>query len=194
MKTMNRVAIEEIPLMETTLISVDEYLHTTYEPDMEYVDGVLVGRNAGTKLHGLLQTIVAIYLGQFRKAYRINVLTETRLLMKTGRYRIPDIMVLERPFREERVVREVPAVTIEIKSPDDTFDDVLDKSLEYAELGVPNIVVLDPDNERQYVFANRALQLSTITSLYLPSSNASLPFVVDDIFEQFNEDRGIPEG
>jgi Uma2 family endonuclease len=114
--------------------------------------------------------------------------------MKNGRYRIPDIMVLERPFREERVVREVPAVTIEIKSPDDTFDDVLDKSLEYAELGVPNIVVLDPDNERQYVFANRALQLSTITSLYLPSSNASLPFVVDDIFEQFNEDRGIPEG
>jgi Uma2 family endonuclease len=180
--------------METTLISLEEYLHTTYEPDMEYVDGVLVGRNVGTQLHGLLQTIVGIYLGQFRRTHRISVLTETRLLMKNGRYRIPDIMVLERPFREERVVREVPAVTIEIKSPDDTFDDVLDKSLEYAELGVPNIVVLDPDNERQYVFANRALQLSTITSLYLPSSNASLPFVVDDIFEQFNEDRGIPEG
>jgi Uma2 family endonuclease len=194
MKTMNRVAIEEIPLMETTLISVDEYLHTTYEPDMEYVDGVLVGRNAGTKLHGLLQTIVAIYLGQFRKAYRINVLTETRLLMKTGRYRIPDIMVLERPFREERVVREVPAVTIEIKSPDDTFDDVLDKSLEYAELGVPNIIVLDPDNERQYVFASRALQLSTITSVHLPKSNVAMPFVVDDIFEQFNEDRGESDG
>jgi Uma2 family endonuclease len=114
--------------------------------------------------------------------------------MKTGRYRIPDIMVLERPFREERVVREVPAVTIEIKSPDDTFDDVLDKSLEYAELGVPNIIVLDPDNERQYVFASRALQLSTITSVHLPKSNVAMPFVVDDIFEQFNEDRGESDG
>jgi hypothetical protein len=28
-----------------TLISVEEYLNTSYEPDMEYVDGVLVGRN-----------------------------------------------------------------------------------------------------------------------------------------------------
>jgi Uma2 family endonuclease len=154
--------------METTLISVQEYLHRTYEPDMEYVDGVLVGRNSGTQSHGLLQSFVTAYLLQFRKTHQIIVFTETRLLMQTGRYRIPDIMVLERPFQAGRVVRDVPAVTIEIKSPDDTFDEVLDKSLEYAELGVPNIIVLDPDNERQYVFANRALQLSTITSVQLP--------------------------
>jgi hypothetical protein len=30
-----------------TLISVAEYLNTSYDPDMEFVDGVLVERNVG---------------------------------------------------------------------------------------------------------------------------------------------------
>ena len=32
-----------------TLISVDEYLRTSYSPDKEYVDGILVERNVGEK-------------------------------------------------------------------------------------------------------------------------------------------------
>jgi len=28
-------------------VSVEEYLHTVYEPDMDYVDGVLEDRNVG---------------------------------------------------------------------------------------------------------------------------------------------------
>jgi len=35
--------------MAATQVSLEEYLHTSYEPDMEYVDGVLVGRNVGTQ-------------------------------------------------------------------------------------------------------------------------------------------------
>ena len=38
-----------------TLISVEEYLATSYEPDMEYVDGVLEERNAGDWLHSAVQ-------------------------------------------------------------------------------------------------------------------------------------------
>jgi hypothetical protein len=38
--------------------TLEEYLHTSYHPDMEYVDGVLVRRNVGTYLHSLLQTLV----------------------------------------------------------------------------------------------------------------------------------------
>ena len=31
-----------------TLVSEEEYLHTAYEPDCEYEDGVLTERNYGT--------------------------------------------------------------------------------------------------------------------------------------------------
>lgn len=34
------------------LVSPDEYLNTSYKPDMDYVDGVLVRRKVGTQLNG----------------------------------------------------------------------------------------------------------------------------------------------
>jgi len=34
-----------------TLVSVDEYLHTSYDPDCDYVDGAIVERNVGERDH-----------------------------------------------------------------------------------------------------------------------------------------------
>ena len=43
-------------LMSTaTLVSVDEYLATSYRPDCDFVDGVVIERNLGTKDHSKLQ-------------------------------------------------------------------------------------------------------------------------------------------
>ncbi len=170
--------------METTLISLEEYLHTSYEPDAEYADGVLIRRNVGTQLHGLLQSFIIVFLSEFRLRYRYEVFTECRLLMDpaTGRHRIPDVMVLEEPYTMGKVATDVPAIVLEIKSPDDTLDEMNDKCLEYATLGVPNIVVLDPDYKRQYVFTNRALQLVESVVLHLPRSGAELPLPMDRLF------------
>ena len=41
--------------MVGTPISVDEFLHTLYRPDCDYVDGEIVERNIGEKSHGKLQ-------------------------------------------------------------------------------------------------------------------------------------------
>ena len=59
-------------MSSTTLISLDEYMRTVYEPDMEFVDGVLVRRNVGTQRHGLLQAIPASHFGGFRHSHRIR--------------------------------------------------------------------------------------------------------------------------
>jgi len=85
-----------------TLVSADEYLNAAYEPDMELVDGVLVRRNVGAQQHGLLQLVVGSYLRQFRKTKRIQAFTEARLLVdaRSGRYRIPDVLVLMVPYKK----------------------------------------------------------------------------------------------
>ena len=171
----------------TTLVSLEEYLRATYEPDMEYADGVLIGRNVGTQLHGTLQLIVGAYFHQIRKTYRIKGFTETGLRMNAGRYCIPDVMVVEQPYARGRVVTDVPAVVVEIKSPDDTLDGIFGKCLEYSTLGVPNIIVLDPDIQRQYVFANNALQLVSSVTLRLPKSRVDVPFPVDEMFAEMDE-------
>jgi hypothetical protein len=48
-----------MPKRDTTLVSMEEYLSSSYEPDCDYVDGVLEERNLGEYDHGNLQTISA---------------------------------------------------------------------------------------------------------------------------------------
>ena len=152
-----------------TLTSLNEYLNTSYEPDMEFVDGVLVRRNAGTQLHGWLQLILGSYFRQFRSSHRIRVFSGTRLLVNatTGRHRVPDVLVLEIPYEKGKVVVDVPAIIVEIKSPDDTFDDIIDKCFDYENQSVPNIVLMDPDNKRCWLFKKGSLQLLNGASISL---------------------------
>ena len=42
-----------------TSVSVEEYLRTSYEPEMEYVDGQLVDRHVGEYDHSLMQAMIA---------------------------------------------------------------------------------------------------------------------------------------
>lgn len=141
-------------------VSLEEYLATSYEPDAEYAAGLLIRRNTGAQRHSLLQGIITDYLRRFRKSHNISVFPEGRLLVDPVRqiYRIPDVMVVEHPYQRGRVVVDVAAATIEIKSPDDTFDEVYGKCLEYDALGVRTIAVLDPEHRRQHLFLHDRLQ------------------------------------
>jgi hypothetical protein len=60
-----------------TIVPVEEYLRTTYEPDMEYVDGQLVERHVGEWSHSLLQTALAALL-RGRAQGRFLTFTEQR--------------------------------------------------------------------------------------------------------------------
>lgn len=68
------------------LVSVEEYLNSTYEHDVEFVDGVLIERGMPTPAHSALQVIVGAYLRQFRKQFHYGVLSECRVeLVKHSR-------------------------------------------------------------------------------------------------------------
>src|ERR1035438_419389 len=94
----------------STLVSLDEYLNTAYEPDRDFVDGVLLERHVGTQLHSLLQTILGVFFSQYRTSHRIRVFTEGRLLVDaaTGRHRVPDLMVLSVPYTDRKRVVDPP--------------------------------------------------------------------------------------
>jgi Uma2 family endonuclease len=173
------------------LISLDEYLNTSYKPDMDFVDGALVRRNVGTQRHGLLQASVAGFLGGQEKSHRIRVFTSSRLRIDAqGRHRIPDVMVLETPYKKGKVVQDVPAIVIEIKSPDDTFDDILDRCFDYERLSAGNIVVMDPDRRMAWRFREASLQLMTGTSisLHLPRQQSTIDFPFAELFAELDED------
>ena len=176
----------------TTLVSVDEYLNTSYEPDMDFVDDALVRRNVGSQLHGFLQTIVAAYFHQFRKSHGIKAFSDTRLLVDAAsrRYRIPDVTVLHSPHRKGKVVVDVPAIIVEIKSPDDTFDDIVTRCFDYEKLGVGNILVMDPDHKRAWLFHQGTLQLlaDTAINLNLPHQKEAISFPFAQMFAELDEE------
>ena len=164
------------------LISVDEYLNTSYKPDMDFVDGVLVRRNVGTTRHGRLQTILVLYLHQFEESHGIEILVETRLRVDaaTSRYRVPDLLAMPVPYQEGKAITEVPVLIIEIKSPEDSFDDIVDRCFDYEKLGVPNILGMDPERRRAWVFQRGKLEFLGESI----SVNAGRPPLIDVSFTE----------
>jgi Uma2 family endonuclease len=138
-----------------TLISVEEYLNTSYSPDMEYVDGVLVEINVGDPRHSFVQGRIVHAL--YRKYPEIIVLPEVRSRTSKTRYRLPDVAVTLR-MPEGRFIKEAPYIAIEILSEDDRVTRLIEKLKEYAAMGVPNIWVFDPRLKQMFVFHGNSLQ------------------------------------
>src|ERR1700710_2743353 len=87
------------------LISVDEYLNTTYRPDVEYLDGVIEERNLGEFDHGDLQLALGSLLRLRQQEWAIRVVVETRVQVAPTRFRVPDVCVLRAGLERERVIR-----------------------------------------------------------------------------------------
>src|SRR5581483_405039 len=119
----------------STLISVEEYLNTAYDPDVEFVDGVLVERNSGDWLHALIQSNILFSLRQ--KYQHLKVVAELRSRVTSTRYRLPDVCVLlEAP--KSRYLLDAAFVVVEVLSESDVWSAVVEKLKEYGDKGVPN--------------------------------------------------------
>lgn len=167
-----------------TAVPVDEYLHTTYHPDREYVDGQLVERNVGEYFHGRLQALIVAILASRERARRFRAFTELRVRVSDApRYRIPDICVKALPH-EVTPVLLCPDLAIEIVSPDDQVQEMLTKVGDYLAAGIPYIWVVDP-------YRRTVVEASPSGIRAIPSQKLSTPLVgeVDfaELFQQLDE-------
>jgi len=134
-----------------TLLSVEEYLATSYRPDAELIDGQLVERNLGEYDHANLQSALVTLLRSRAREWKIRALVEQRIRVSAKRYRIPDVCIISRDQPIEPVFTRPPVACIEVLSKDDTLRSLEDKVDDYIELGVGNIWILDPVKRRAYV-------------------------------------------
>ena len=68
-------------------VTLEEYLATAYDPDVEYVDGALEARNGGDWLHSLIQRNIIVTL---RVKYpRLFAVPELRTQVASTRFRFP---------------------------------------------------------------------------------------------------------
>ncbi len=135
------------------LVSVDEYLATSYRPDCDFVDGELIERNAGTLDHSRLQGGLLGWFWDRRRELRLSALPELRIRVSLRRYRIPDVCVVPLPEPDEQILTQPPYICIEVLSPDDSFSKYQERLDDYLAMGVANIWVLDPPSRRGWSIA-----------------------------------------
>ena len=138
-----------------TLVRLEDYLNTSYDPDVEYVDGVLVERNVGDWLHSVVQSNIGFQLR--RKYPSVFVVPELRSQTESTRYRLPDVSVLLAP-PATRYLQEPAFLAVEVLSEDDRMSSVMEKLEEYARKGVQNIWLVDPRLQKMFAYRGAALE------------------------------------
>jgi Uma2 family endonuclease len=162
---------------------VDEYLHSSYSPDMEYVDGILVERNVGTIPHSFLQKLLLLHFARFERDLGFVALPECRTKVSSSCYRVPDVLVVSEPVDfAARFYAGVPLAVIEVLSPEDKMKITLQRFKDYQALGVPFIVQMDPEAAITHVFEANNLICKELDALNLP--DLPIPFNTRELYER----------
>ncbi len=136
----------------TTLISVEEYLRTSYEPDAEYVDGVIEERTVGEDGHSAWQITIGAFFFPHSREWDIRVRPELRTKTGERRYRLPDIAIRDANTPLEPIATTPLLVAIEILSREDRISRLLIRLADYEVMGVRAIYVVDPEDGTLFRF------------------------------------------
>jgi Uma2 family endonuclease len=133
------------------LISVEEYLNTSYRPDVEYVDGEIQERNLGEFDHADLQLALGALLRVRQQEWGIRVVVEVRVHVAQTRFRVPDVCVLAAGLERERIIRHAPLLCIEVLSPRDRLNAMRKRVQDFLDMGVAEVWIFDPETRTAYV-------------------------------------------
>ncbi len=142
-------------------MSVDEYLHSVFETDMDFVDGVLEERNLGEWEHADLQSQIVYIFRSMLPEWHCRAAVECRLQVAPTSFRIPDVMVLHPGQTAAKIIRQAPLVCIEILSPEDRWSRMERKFTDYLRMGVEHVWAIDPFSREAFTInaaGKRAVQ------------------------------------
>ena len=134
------------------MVSVQEYLNTSYDPDCDYVDGKVLERNWGEREHSELQTELIVYLATLRKKLGFHIFPEQRVQVRLTRFRIPDICVVPGKRPSTAILVEPPFLCIEILSKDDRYSAIRNKIADYQSFGVKYVWIIDPGTRKADIY------------------------------------------
>jgi len=130
----------------TSTLSLDEYVRTTFHPDVEYLDGKLEDRNVGKYEHSRIQFLIALWFGRNERVWGVQGVTEQRMRVSPTRIRVPDIALLP-PGRQPAIITVPPLLIVEVVSPDDRYPNLTSKAREFLAWGVPAVWIIDPGDD-----------------------------------------------
>jgi len=148
-------------------MSLQEYLDLPQStswgdcPKVEWSKGVAIMIRPLPR-HGLAQSALT---HQLLLAVPDALVLPELVLQMGDDYRVPDLMILSEVDPDVEFYTGVPLVVIEIVSPSTWRNDLLDKSDEYAQWGIPQYWIVDPEVGEIVIRANENGQWRTTSRL-----------------------------
>jgi Uma2 family endonuclease len=150
------VADAQVP---PVLMTMDEYLRTSFRPDCDFVDDHIEERHVGDLLHSLLQMEVAFWFRSRQQEWKVRTMPELRTRVSASRVRLPDVSVAHDDGAiGERVRSSALLIAIEILSPEDRLSRVLVRLEDYLKMGTAHIWLLDPEERIAFVYTDAGLK------------------------------------
>ena len=165
------------------LLTIEEYLQTSYHPDCDFVEGHLEERNVGERDHNRTQILLGAWFLAQEEAWNIYVLPEQRTRVSFAKVRIPDLCLLRGDAPNEQVLLTPPLLCVEILSPEDRLPRVMRVMEDYAAMGVPHLWIIDPQERVAYIYAKDGLLKLTTDRLAIPGTEiyVDLPAILPKI-------------
>ncbi len=158
-------------------VPVELYLHSSYEPDAEFVDGEVELRPTGEYDHATWQYAIQKWFDQRAREWNLRVRSELRVQVNSTRYRVPDVVVFDRDRPVEQILTHPPVAVFEILSPEDSVTRILNKLADYAAMDIRNVFVVDPRAEIFYRYYSGSLDLCREQLVKLDGSAAVVDWV-----------------
>jgi len=167
-------------LASAPAVSVEEYLHSVYEPDMDFVDGMLEDRNVGEFDHARIQRALLMTLVQGEENGGYFVVQEARMQVSPTRFRVPDTCLIPSNDIPKGIIRNAPLLCIEALSPEDRVMRLQRRCKDYLDMGVPEVWLFDPASRVAYVMRGETTTEQRDGALQLPSLGIDIKLA--DIF------------
>jgi len=168
----------------STQVSLETYLSSVYEPDVDYVDGELEDRNVGHYDHSSVQQEIWLWFHMRAKEWRIRSVIEQRTRVAATRVRVPDVSIFPRSTPIEQVFSRPQLIAVEVLSPDDRRSRMDKKIQNYIDFSVPNIWVVDPQKREGWNCSD---------GNWLPAERFEVPntaiyLSLEELFKKIDED------
>ncbi len=154
---------------QTQPTPLEVYLSSSFEPDAEFVHGVIEGRPTAENDHSAWQQALDVWFGQHAHEWNIRVRPELRVQVSPENFRVPDVALLDRNLSAERFATHPPIAVFEILSPEDTLARMMIKLADYEAMGIQTILLLDPQG-KHFRYRSGCLEPLTETAFVLPGS------------------------
>jgi len=156
-------------------LTLDEYLHSSFSPDCDFVDGRSEERNVGILSHSLAVMGFIAYMHNKRAEWNAEVLPSLRLQVSPTRVRTADLCLLSLDAPREQIPTHPPILVIEVLDEEDRLCATFEKLNDYLRFGVKCVWLVDPETRNAWRAVDGGLYLVDDDELFVPATPIRIP-------------------